>query len=117
MEWIVAGLIVAMWFLCSRILFRHWVRIDYFTTGSDRCSCPDGGYKSLHLDYSCHTKVPVCNSAVAGMAIVASIFFPVVLMMAGVMYKAPVSPAELKTQIEELEKENNRLQRESDRGY
>jgi hypothetical protein len=117
MEWIIALLIVSAWFLCSRSLFRHWVRIDYFTTWNDHCNCPNGGYHLLHRGHPCHKRVTLCHSAVAGMAMISGIAFPVVILMAGVMYKAPVSPSELKTQIEELEKENNRLQQRENRGW
>jgi hypothetical protein len=113
---IIALLALTGWFFCSRWLFRYWVKHDTLVAPDASCS---HGYGIMHKNEPCHGKHVVSRSSTAGFAMVASVFLPVILpfalLYAGITHNAPVSPAELNRQIEDLEEENDRLRRSQDR--
>ena len=115
---IIALLALTGWFFCSRFLFRRWIRTDRFVIWDASCKC---GYRYIHERDSCRGNHLMSHTGVAAIAMIASLFVPVVLPIAlayaGITHNAPKSPAELEKEIDALEKENDRLQREADRGY
>jgi hypothetical protein len=118
MELVIALAALTGWFFCSRWLFRYWVRTDRFIVPDISCS---HGYDLIHEHDPCRGSHLMSHSWVACLAMMASLFMPIVLpaalVYAGITHNPPKSLAELEKEIEALEKENDRLQRKADREY
>jgi hypothetical protein len=108
MDWLLAALALTAWFTSSRLLFRRWVRADTFSVPDAACR---HGYTILHEDEPCHGSHPVRKGQVATFAMLASLVWPIVLVVAAVMHNAPQGRAEMAQKTAELEKENARLRR------
>jgi hypothetical protein len=109
--WLIAAAAVTGWLGASRALFRHWWRYDSL---QGRRRCPNKAHWSYYrsMGYTHHGKCclgterePWSMPAVAGLAMLAGLFWPFAILAGLIVWRAPRAAGEIEGRIKELESE------------
>lgn len=105
MEPVISVVWLLIWIVASRQLFRWAVRNEFPRIHNYLCT----GFSREHSNSTCPNYHTLNKVILAGLAMLAAFFLPVTLLFVAVMYRAPLSRAELDQKIRQLEDENSRL--------
>jgi hypothetical protein len=88
--------------LAARGIFRYTIRRGLLIEEDHSCS---HGYQQLHRGADCHGTAPLGEVARGFVALGMALVFPLVVVLAIVMYNPPRHPGELEAHIKDLERE------------